>query len=223
MPALFTGAALSSDLRRRIAALAPERVFLICGAARLARLAPLDLAAPVDLVLTSPRVSARELARLSPLAWWRERRVLRGPVLDAMLPGALLRHGFRRSGAAGVVYLSEAARERYTAVGLPAGTLFRPQVDAEALPPPAIPATRPRIVYLGPALELRGAWLAVEAFEAAVAQGLDAELLLLLRSDSGRASLLRLLKRIRRSPARRRMRSSTRMLSPAELAGRLST
>jgi thymidylate kinase len=143
--------------------------------------------------------------------------------LDALLPGALLRRGYKHSGAVNVVYLSEAARQRYGACGLPRGRLLPPQVDVAGLPPPAVPADTPRIVFLGPALALRGAWLAVEAFETAIAQGLDAELLLLLRPDSGRASLVRLLGRVRRSPARARIRCSTRMLRPDELAARLST
>ncbi len=50
----------------------------------------------------------------------------------------------------------------------------------------------------------------------------NAELLLLLRPDSGRASLLRLLRRVRRSPWRHRISCTTRMLDPAELRQRLA-
>lgn len=221
VPALFSRGRPDGSLRAALARLAPGRIFLICGALRLARLDVLDLGAPVTLVMTSPRVRWLELARLPPAVWWHEWRVLRGPLLDALVPGALLQRGYRRSGAAEIVYLSHAARSRYGALGLPRGWLMAPQVEPTGLPLPRR-AGRPQIAYLGPALELRGAWLALRSFEAATAQGLDAELLLLLRPDSGRASLRRLLARVRRSPCRSRIRCTTRMLEPAELRRRLA-
>ena len=223
VPALFAGGRASPELRAAIATAAPGRVFLITGAARLARLGPLsELGAPVTLVMTSPRAKPAELLRLGPATWWRERDVLRGPLLDALVPGWALRRGFRRSGAASLVYLSEAARARYGAVGLPEGELLVPQVDADTLPPAPPPSARPRIAYMGPALELRGAWLALETFERAVERGLDAELLLLLRPDGGRAGLLRLLRRVRRSPQQARIAVETRMLDAAALRDRLA-
>ncbi len=144
--ALFAGDRPSPELLAAVAATAPDRVFLITGAVRLARLGSLrDLGAPVTLVMTSPRATPAELLRLGPGTWWREREVLRGPLLDALAPGWALRRGFRRSGAASLVYLSEAARARYGAAGLPEGELLVPQVEPEALPPAPAPSARPRV------------------------------------------------------------------------------
>ena len=215
-------AGASRPLREALAAFGPDRVLVICGTLLLARLRALDLGAPVTLVMTSPRVKLREFARLMPQSWWREIDVLRGPLRDALVPGPLLRWGFARSGAVAVVYLSQAARTRYTALGLPEGLMLPPQVRSQAWPP-APRGVRPRIGYLGPALDLRGAWLALETFEAASRLGLDAELLLCLRPDGGRRSLLRLLRRVRRSPVRDRVRCTTAMLSAHELRERLAT
>ena len=222
VPALFVRGRASRPLREALAAFGPDRVLVICGTLLLARLRALDLGAPVTLVMTSPRVKLREFARLMPQSWWREIDVLRGPLRDALVPGPLLRWGFARSGAVSVVYLSQAARTRYTALGLPEGLMLPPQVRSQAWPP-APRSVRPRIGYLGPALDLRGAWLALETFEAASRLGLDAELLLCLRPDGGRRSLLRLLRRVRRSPVRDRVRCTTAMLSAHELRERLAT
>jgi glycosyltransferase involved in cell wall biosynthesis/thymidylate kinase len=223
VPTLFAGGRASPELRAAIAAAAPARVFVITGAVRLARLGSLlDLGAPVTLVMTSPRATPVEILRLGPATWWREREVLRGPLLDALVPGWALRRGYRQSGAASMLYLSEATHARYGAAGLPGGELLVPQVEPGALPPPPVPGTRARIAYMGPALELRGAWLALETFERAVDRGLDAELLLLLRPDGGRAGLLRLLRRVRRSPHQARVAVETRMLDAASLSSRLA-
>lgn len=231
VPALFSGGGRPHpDLGAAVRAFAPARLFIVTGALRLARLGPLrDLGAPATLVLASPRAAAAEFRRLDPATWWREWDVLRGPLLDAVVPGWALRRGLARSGAASLLYLSEAARARYGTAGLPDGPLVVPQVDVASLPPPlpVRPAwngasPRPRIAYLGPALDLRGAGLALSSFERAVEAGLDAELLLLLRPDGGRAGLLRLVRRVRRSPHRARIRCATRMLSAAELRDRLA-
>lgn len=194
-----------------------DRAFLVTGAAQLARLRRLGLGVPVSLVMASPRLYVREiLGRLGPAALWRERELLALPLLNALLPGAALRAGFARSGADEIVYLSPSARERFTRLGLPPGRLLLPQVEAAAIPPPLSPDRGPLTVgYFGPALALRGADLALRAFEEAVERGLDARLLLLLRPDSGKAPLADLMRRVARSPARARIEHRIGML-PAE-------
>ena len=77
----------------------------------------LALGAPVSLVMASPRLRLRELLRLGPVALWRERALLALPLINALLPGAALRAGLRRSGADEVVYLSDAARQRFARAG----------------------------------------------------------------------------------------------------------
>ena len=215
MPRLMRRDRLTSEL---VAALVPEqvdRVFMITGAAALARLRELDLGAPVSLVMASPRLRLAELLRLGPAPLWRERSLLALPLLNAALPGPLLRAGLRRSGADEMVYLSAAARRRFATLGLPPGRLLRPQVDGGALPPPR---GRPfTIAYLGPPLAARGADLALEAFEAAVARGLDARLLLLLRPDCDEACLRGFLARVERSPQLGAIDCRVGMLAPAAL------
>ena len=63
--------------------------------------------------MASPRLRPMELLRLGPAALWRERALLALPLVNALLPGMALRAGLRRSGADELVYLSEAARQRF--------------------------------------------------------------------------------------------------------------
>ncbi len=208
-------------LRRFARELAPTRIYLVTGIAELARMARLDLGAPVELIMASPLLTLREIWSVGPEELWRERRLMRLPLANALLPGFLVRAGYRRSGAARPIYLSEATRQRLRAIGLPPGPVLRPQVEA----PPVLlrPRVRkaqdlPVVAYLGPPLALRGAHLALGAFEAAVARGLDARLLLLLRPDVAEAVMRRFLERIARSPAVARIDVTTEMLDAAELA-----
>ena len=207
-------------------ALAPERIYLVTGAFAIARMTRLDLGAPVDLLIASPRLGLREIWSVGPAELWRERRLMLLPLINALLPGRLIARGFRRSGAARPIYLSEAGRERYRALGLPSGPLLRPQVDPQASFAHPIFKTassgRPVVAYLGPPLALRGAHLALAAFEAAVARGLDAGLLMLLRPDVAPEAMQRFLAQIGRSPAADRIEVSTGMLGAAEIARRLA-
>lgn len=222
LDSLLVRGAPSPALRACLARASCTRIFLITGASQLARLRRLDLGAPTALVMASPRLRLSELAALGPGALWRECRLLMLPLLNALLPGALLRAGFRRSAAAEMVYLSEAARERFAALGLPCGRLLRVGIDPAVLPPPP-PEDAPFTVgYFGPPLALRGADLVLAAFEQATARGLDARLLLLLRSDAGRASLDHLLARVARSPVRERILCRHAMPPTADLRADLA-
>ena len=211
----------TAALRAALAGAPVDRIYLITGAARLARLGPLDLDAPLSLVMGSPRLRPEELLRLRPADLWDERATLALPLVNALLPGAVLRAGFRRSGAAEILYLSAAARERFADLGLPLGRLLYPQIDRGSLLPP--PSSGPfRVGYFGPPLAARGADLALCAFERARALGLRGRLLLLLRSDSGEPSLRRFLARVDASPCRDEIDLRTGMLAPDELRRQLA-
>ncbi|MDX6752506.1 hypothetical protein SH611_22125 [Geminicoccaceae bacterium 1502E] len=208
-------------LRAAAAERAVERIFWITGALRLARLRRLDAGAPVELVLASPRFRPSEIWRAGPALLWRERRLLALPILGALVPGLLLRRGFARSGAGGIVYLSPSARARFTGLGLPAGCLLAPQVDAALCTRLAPPPRQGPVLYLGPPLGARGADLAIAAFEEAAALGLPGELHMLLRPDSGGEALRRIAGQAAASPFAARIRIETAMLGPDELRCRL--
>jgi glycosyltransferase involved in cell wall biosynthesis/thymidylate kinase len=226
LPELVRRGKPSAALRALSRALAPERIYLITGAFAIARMTRLDLGAPTDLLIASPRLSLREILGVGPAELWRERRLMLLPLINALLPGRLIVRGFRRSGAARPIYLSRAGRERYRALGLPSGPLLRPQVDPQAcLAHPALRgavAGPPVVAYLGPPLALRGAHLALAAFEAAVDRGLDAKLLLLLRPDVAPQAMRRFLALVTRSPAAARIEVRTEMLDAAEIARALA-
>ena len=218
---LFTGGCVVPEAAAALADFAPERIFLFTGAARLARLSRGELVAPISLVVTSPRWRPSELLALGAGRLWRERRLLALPLLDALLPAALLRWGWRRSGADDVVYLSGAAQSRYAALGLPLGRRLTPQVSARPIER-ATPAGAPVVAYVGPALESRGVDLALSAFEAAVASGTQARLLMLLRSDGPVAATRRVLRRCARSPCRDLISCETSEFDAAGLRRRLA-
>lgn len=222
VPRLLRRGRATPALAAEIARSGAERVWLVSGALGLARMRPLGLPAPVTLVMASPRARLAELFAVGLAALWRERAVAALPLVNALLPGLLLRRGLARSGADEVLYLSAATRERYAELGLPRGRLLRPQVEAAVctgLPPPTGPR---RVAYLGPALALRGVDLALEAFERAAALGLDARLELLIRPDGGPRALAWLRRRIAVSPAVGRIDLETRMLAPDELRQRIA-
>jgi glycosyltransferase involved in cell wall biosynthesis/thymidylate kinase len=217
---LFAAGRPAAGLAARLRALAPERVFLVAGALRVARLRGLDLGAPVSLVMASPRWRPAELLRLGPAALWRERALLALPLLESLLPGGLLRRGLGRAAVDDVVYLSDAARARYAACGLPRGRRLVPQVSPT--PPTDRPDPVPTLAYLGPPLALRGADLAVAAFERAVAKGLRARLLLLLRADGDDGQARRLRARCRAGPCAHLIDCETRELSPEQVRRRIA-
>lgn len=222
IPHLFTNRSLAVALFGHLLENPVDRIFIVTGLLELVRAGPLRLGAPTTLIMASPRLRLRELLRLGPAALWRERALLALPLANALLPARLLSAAWRRTAADEILYLSRANRDRLTAIGLPYGPLLLPQVDAGSLPPPPRPGRPLTIAYLGPALDLRGADLAVAAFEAALARGLDAELRLMLRPDGVPGGLERLLGRIARSPAKDRISHRTEMLSPPELAAELA-
>lgn len=222
VPRLFERGRFATAVRDELASWGTERVYVLLGAARLARLRDLIAPCPVSLVLASPRLRREELARLPSAALLHEWRILALPVLDSLLPATTLRLGFQRSRADEVVYLSEAARSRYAVAGLPLGRHVRPQVRPIAPSVARLPRACATIVYLGPPLVARGADLAVAAFERAVTMGLRARLLLLLRSDAPPAALRRLLERCAASPQAAAITCERRDLAPEELQRRLS-
>ena len=197
---LFRGGRPSKELDAGIAHLDPAHVVVITGAFELARMRGFDWRARVSLVMASPRSSLSEFLAPGLAALWREREVAARPLLNCLLPGSLLRAGFRRSGAHGMIYLSREAQQRYSKLGLPQGRFLRPQVTPFIAPPVADGGER-TVCYLGPPLALRGADLAIEAFEQAVSMGLDCRLLMLLRPDVEPRSADRLRRRIAASPA----------------------
>ena len=197
------------------------RVWLVIGAHELLRPRRLRLGVPTVLVVGSPRLDLRELLRLGWQGLWRERALLALAVINALLPGWLLRRGFRRSGAVQALYLSRAAQARWARLGLPAGRRMAPRVAA-AWRSGAVETDVPVVGYFGPPLRLRGADLALRAFEDACDRGLRARLELLLRPDGPDRSMAEFLARVRGSRWRERIDVDTTMLTEEALRARVA-
>ncbi|HWL69248.1 MAG TPA: glycosyltransferase [Geminicoccus sp.] len=215
LPRLFSGNAPDSALRDALVMLAPDRIFVMIGIHELLRPGRLRLGARVFPIVAAQPFRPRDVLRLSAADLWRERHLLRLTLLAAFLPDCLIRQGFRQSGATGLVFVSAAARARFAEMGIGVSLVLRPQVE----PPPSVPtqvrSPVPTILYCGPPLALRGADLALDAFERASAAGLEARLQLLLRPDDRPSLMRRFLARVERSPVRTSIEVVTEML-PAE-------
>ncbi len=222
VPRLLRGGRPSADVRAIARGLRPERIFVVGGLLELVRLRRLRLGAPVHYLLASPRLRPSEILSVGPRACWRERHLLLRPLVNALLPGRLLRWAVARSGLAGLVYLSPITRERLSRAGLPRGRLLIPQL-ARPVPgrPPTAGQTPRTLAYFGPPLAARGAWLAITAFERACARGADIRLLMLLRPDDPLA-LAALRRRVARSRWRQRITLEARHHDAADLECRLA-
>lgn len=210
-------------LCRQLRAIGPERVFVVIGAHELLHGGRFRLGPATWLVLASGRFRPGEILRLGPIDLWRERRLLGLVLLGSLVPGAMLRRGLARSGAAGLVFSSKETLDRFARLGVGPGVQLVPQVE----PVPATPIrVGPRgtatILYAGPPLALRGAVLALRAFERCRAQGLDARLVLLLRPDGDARAMARLVRLVERSRWRADVTVVREMLTAAELRQHLA-
>ena len=217
VPVLFSRREPSAALRESLAEHRPDRIFVVVGIHELLRPGRFRLGSPTFLVVAAQRFTLREIFDLPLGDLWRERQLMALAVWNALLPGALLRRGFLRSGAAGLVFLSEAARQRFARLGLKRSVTIIPQVEPPALALARIGSGVPTIVYSGPPLALRGADLALQAFERARNDGLNARLQLLLRPDGNPAAMQRFVRQTDRSPWRASIEIVTEMLSAADM------
>ncbi len=166
----------------------PKLTFVFIGSHELLTPKRFDLPGEVHLVVCNARFTVSELSRTSVRGYWFERSLLVRPVLSSLIPGWLLKRGFKKSRAKGMVYVSAAAQQRYAKLGLPNGKLFIPSVDKSYIQSNTIKkivATEKIICYFGPPLQLRGADLTISAFEDAFRKvgGLRLKLLLRLNGE----------------------------------------
>ncbi|WP_159715724.1 glycosyltransferase, partial [Geminicoccus flavidas] len=217
LPGLFSGNAPDPALREALARLAPDRIFVMIGIHELLRPGRLRLGASVFPIVAAQPFRLRDFLRLPAADLWREWHLLRLALLAALLPDGLIRRGFRHSRAVGLVFVSAAARARFADIGIDASLALRPQVELPPLVPAQARAPVPTVLYCGPPLALRGADLALRAFEEARAAGLEARLQLLLRPDDRPALMRRFLARVERSPDRSAIEVVTEMLAASAM------
>lgn len=222
VPHLFQRNEPAAATRAVIAGLCPDRVFIVVGIHEFLHPGRFRLGPPTYLVVAAQPFAIGGFLRMAPLDLWRERHLLKLGLVGSLIPASLLRRGVARSGAAGLVFLSEAAQARFAQRGLDVSVRIRPQVEPAAPVPARIGTWIPTILYSGPPLALRGADLALEAFEAARARGLTARLQLLLRPDGSPSAMRRFLARVERSPWQASIEVVTEMLPAVEMRRRMA-
>ncbi|PHS73123.1 MAG: hypothetical protein COB22_02320 [Cycloclasticus sp.] len=183
--ALFHRSQPSSWLLNALNDYQPSSIFVFIGSHELLTPKRFHLLGAVQLVICNARFTLSELFRISASDYWAEWTLLIRPLLASLIPSWVLRYGFRKSGAENLVYVSVAAQQRYSNLGLPKGTVLIPAVDKEHYQvnyehPKAVGAERV-ICYFGPPLQLRGVNLTIGAFEVAAEKERNLRLKLLLR------------------------------------------
>jgi len=186
LPALFHRYAPRKELVERLKCFNPDTTFVFVGSHELLTPKRFHLPGSVQLVLCNARFTFSELLRVSFHGYWKERSLLLRPALSSLIPGWILRRGYRNSKAAGVVYVSSEAQSRYKRLGLPKGVLCLPAVDKKYWRKSSEsnwerePSVR-TVCYFGPPLQLRGIDLTISAFEEVAGSDNSLRLQLLLR------------------------------------------
>ncbi len=219
----------SPQLLRALAQLQPHRVIVVAGTQELLRPQRFVLPAPVTLLLANQLFELKELRRLTPVEWQHEWRMLKTPLLQSLLPAALLRRQISRARVAHLLFLSEAAQKRHASAGLAPGSVVRPCIGGEFLPRVTVhdsSSREPVLCFFGSPLLLRGAHAVIKAFARARHAGLRARLALYIRADDAytRARAEEIRQHISRCDAdcRSRIDYVDDSLAPAALATRLT-
>lgn len=176
----------SPQLRQAVLQLRPQRIIFISGTQELLHPQRFELEAPVTLLLANQLFELKELHRLTPADWRREWRMLKLPLLQSLLPAALLRRQIARSRVTHLLFLSEAAQKRHASAGLPPGSVVRPRISGGLLPQHTAHRSsncEAVLCFFGPPLLLRGAHAVIKAFARACHAGLRARLALYIRVD----------------------------------------
>lgn len=175
----------STELIAQLENFQPDQTFSFIGSHELLVPYRFELPGDIYLVISNARFSVSELMRINLIDYWKERALLMRPLIGSMIPGWLLKRGYIKSGAKGVLYVSSAAQVRYSQLGLPKGLLLLPAVDQVYRHKQYIPMedgdSERVICYFGPPLLLRGIDSAIEAFEVAAETASNIRLKLLLR------------------------------------------
>jgi hypothetical protein len=203
--------------------LAPSRIYLVTGAFAIARMTRLDLGAPVDLVIASPRLGLREILAVGLAELWRERRLMLLPLINALLPGRLIARGFRRSGAVRPIYSASPAASATGRWACPPARCSAPGRPA-SLPRPSGSSRRARPAdgrLSRAALGAPRCPSGARRLRGGRRPRPRCRLLMLLRPDVAPEAMRRFLA-VRRSPAAASIEVSTEMLGAAEIARRLA-
>lgn len=175
----------SPQLVAAIATLKPDRIIAVAGTQELLRSWRFHFGVPVSLLFAHQRFQWKELQRLRLTEWVREWRMVRMPLIQSLLPAHTLRSGLLKSGAAHLLFLSDAAQKRHTDCGLPPGTVVTPRISPEFITaqPTYNANSEPVFCYFGSPLFLRGVKDVINAFVDLCAQGSNTRLMLLIRVD----------------------------------------
>jgi glycosyltransferase involved in cell wall biosynthesis len=172
-------------------------------------------------VLCNARFNLKEIRRLKLKDMVEERALVSRPIISSLIPGLLLRYGYKKSNAKSIIYVSKAAQERYHNIGLPKGILFQPAVsDFYSNNTKSNTNTQKVICHFGPPLHIRGMDLAIKAFNDAAQYDDKITLKLLVRLNGEKGinkKFINIMELVRCSPYKDKIRIVDKYLSPEEL------
>ena len=173
----------SVELNKQLNRTKPDVTFVFIGSHELLKPNRFKLAGNVELVICNARFKWKELKRISISHFINESHLLGKAMIGSLIPGWLLKLGYRMTNAKNILYVSKEAQTRYSAIGLPVGKLLLPSIDDCYQPviKDHVVSKNITVCYFGPPLMLRGGLLAVKAFDQLAKDDSTVRLKLLIR------------------------------------------
>tara|TARA_B100000925_G_C21992274_1_gene467367 strand:+ start:408 stop:1472 length:1065 start_codon:yes stop_codon:yes gene_type:complete len=164
---IFNFLSPSIKLKEIINELNPKKIFIIIGSHELLLFTRFRKFKNLNFIIGNNRFRIKEILRINLKDILSEYKLLLIPILASLLPGFLIKFGFKLIGKSKIVYLSREAQKRYLQVGLPKGKVFKPLKKVICRKTKFLQSQNKKIIitYFGPPLNLRGIDIVINTFE----------------------------------------------------------
>ncbi len=164
---LFNIGSPSLELKKTIFTIKPKKIIILTGSQAFLFPSRFSCFKNLTFIIGNNRFSIKEISRVFFLNFFKEFNLLSKPVFTSLIPGFILKTGFKFIGTKNIIYLSKAAQIRYKKIGLPSGKVFIPFKKTNSKKEKFLPNPNKKILltYFGPPLYLRGLDIVFNAFE----------------------------------------------------------
>ena len=164
---IFNFLSPSIKLKEKINELNPIKIFIIIGSHELLLFTRFRKFKNINFIIGNNRFEINEILRINFKDFLSEFKLLLLPIFVSLLPGFLLKLGFKLVGKSKIIYLSREAQKRYLKIGLPRGRVFKPLKKVICRKTKFLQSQNKKIIltYFGPPLNLRGIDIVLNIFE----------------------------------------------------------
>ena len=164
---IFNFLSPSIELKEIINELNPIKIFIIIGSHELLLFTRFRKFKNLNFIIGNNRFTIKEILRINFKDIFGELKLLLVPIFASILPGFLIKLGFKLIGESKIVYLSREAQKRYLKIGLPKGKVFKPLKKVVCRKTKFLKLQNKKIIltYFGPPLNLRGIDIVLNTFE----------------------------------------------------------